>query len=465
MQYRLISDTGAGRLILFFAGWGMDERPFEGLTRPGYDIAVVWDYRDTLCDMSFTRRYSEICLVAWSLGVGVAATLGDTFDNKITKRIAINGTIRPVDEHLGIPPAIYLGTRNGLNERNLTKFYRRMCLSRTDFATFDARRPRRDIEELKHELDAVHHLTSTATRLQTAWDLAIVSESDAIFPPDNQLAAWHTLGVPVRRIGEGHLPDFQRLLDSEIIDKDLMRDNFATRRPTYDGDSPAQQEICCRMARLIADMVPADYTGNILEIGSGSGLLTRRLMAACPQAHFDLWDISGLPPAGLPDGIRYDFASVDAETAIAEAAPGSHRYIFSASTMQWFNSPQRFFENCARALAADGMMLISTFLPDNLMEMSRISGKKLPLYEAGVLLSLASRHFKVLRSEDFRLTLRFITPLEAMRHLRNTGVNSLGRTSGEPVNTRRLLDEWPRDTDGLYPLTYHPFIMLLKKNV
>lgn len=33
-------------LILLFAGWGMSPAPFAGLTRSGYDIAVVWDYRD-----------------------------------------------------------------------------------------------------------------------------------------------------------------------------------------------------------------------------------------------------------------------------------------------------------------------------------------------------------------------------------------------------------------------------------
>lgn len=30
-------------LILLFAGWGMSQAPFAGLTRSGYDIAVVWD--------------------------------------------------------------------------------------------------------------------------------------------------------------------------------------------------------------------------------------------------------------------------------------------------------------------------------------------------------------------------------------------------------------------------------------
>ena len=37
---------GTSRLILLFAGWGMSPRPLDDVSMPGYDVAVVWDYRD-----------------------------------------------------------------------------------------------------------------------------------------------------------------------------------------------------------------------------------------------------------------------------------------------------------------------------------------------------------------------------------------------------------------------------------
>ena len=73
MKLQYVSRTGAARLILIYAGWAMDAAPFEGLRRPGYDIAVVWDYREFQLDWSFATPYSEVCVVAWSLGVYAAA--------------------------------------------------------------------------------------------------------------------------------------------------------------------------------------------------------------------------------------------------------------------------------------------------------------------------------------------------------------------------------------------------------
>lgn len=68
MEYEFVSQSGAPRLILIYAGWAMDAGVFRGLRRPGYDIAVVWDYRNFVIDWSFASSYCEICIVAWSLG-------------------------------------------------------------------------------------------------------------------------------------------------------------------------------------------------------------------------------------------------------------------------------------------------------------------------------------------------------------------------------------------------------------
>ena len=73
MKHELVSYNGSTRLIIIFAGWAMDARPFRHLKRPGYDIAVVWDYRSMCIDWSFCKPYTEICVVAWSLGVYASA--------------------------------------------------------------------------------------------------------------------------------------------------------------------------------------------------------------------------------------------------------------------------------------------------------------------------------------------------------------------------------------------------------
>ena len=70
MQYRLVeSSPGNRRLLLLYAGWAMDSRPFSSLSYPGYDVAVVWDYTDLESPLPISDDYCEICLIAWSYGV------------------------------------------------------------------------------------------------------------------------------------------------------------------------------------------------------------------------------------------------------------------------------------------------------------------------------------------------------------------------------------------------------------
>ena len=52
----------------------------------------------------------------------------------------------------GIPDDVFDGTLAGLDERNLTKFYRRVAGSRAAFESFSAKMPRRSVAELKEEL-------------------------------------------------------------------------------------------------------------------------------------------------------------------------------------------------------------------------------------------------------------------------------------------------------------------------
>lgn len=462
MQYRLTSSTGAPRLILIFAGWGMDATPFESLCRPGYDIMVVWDYRSYHIDWSVVEGYGEICLVAWSMGVFAASQTIQAIDYKITRRIAVNGTLTPVDDLRGIPEAVYYGTHAGLDERNLTKFYRRMCGSREVYAAFDAVRPRRDIDGLRDELAAVAERTILNTMAPVRWDKAIVGRADAIFPPVNQRRAWQAAGVPVEVTDDAHIVDFAALLLHEFVDKSTMTGRFERGHSTYEANAPVQAEVVARMADMLTAACGRDLRGcrgPVLEVGSGSGSLSRRIRAMAPEASLQLWDISGEMPAALDGAPRTSFRRCDAELEIARVKPASFDYIVSASTIQWFNSPDRFLAMCSRALAPGGILLLSTFTRGNLAEISAITGSSLPVPDAAGWHDMAARHFEVLDSCAYERDLDFATPLDVLRHLKLTGVNSLGGTA----DVHALLRRYPMRLDARYHLTYRPMIMLLAK--
>ncbi|MDE6134788.1 MAG: DUF452 family protein, partial [Muribaculaceae bacterium] len=334
MKHRFISRDSGRRLIIIFTGWGMDWRPLQGLRRHGYDIAVVWDYRNCEFDTTFANGYSEICVVAWSLGVHAAAmTLGD-LRPKVTKMIAVNGTMSPVDDSRGIPCAIFRGTLEGLDERNLTKFRRRMAGSREAFECFSSHCPERGLEELREEL-ACFLSREPASAL---WDLAIIGRNDAIFPPANQAHAWE--GTATETTGDAHLPDFQSILDRHIIDKELMAERFLEGRQTYDTAATVQHEIIDRMLSLVETEGIELAGANVLEVGCGTGLLSRHLHSLIGErGKLEMWDMVGDTP--LAD-TRRTFRRGDAELMAPRLESNAYDMIISASTIQWFHSPGRF---------------------------------------------------------------------------------------------------------------------------
>lgn len=171
--------AGHNSLLLFFTGWGMDNRATDSLSTERYDICTCFDYTDlTTSETERWKEYSEIVVVGWSMGVWAAERVLQGRGLKITKSIAINGTSTPVDDNFGIPVSIAKGTCEGLTENSFRKFIRRVG------GNFEHRE---DIVALKIELERIIDSLPTA---DFHWDKAIVSRNDAIFPPDNMLRFW-----------------------------------------------------------------------------------------------------------------------------------------------------------------------------------------------------------------------------------------------------------------------------------
>lgn len=197
------------RLLLFFAGWGADETPFKAYRPVGSDFMVCYDYRTLDFDTHGLDGYKEVIVVGWSMGVWAASQVVPQLSLPVAASIAVNGTPYPIDEHLGIPPAIYQGTLDGLTGASLHKFLRRMCANGVAFKAFLEVTPRRPLEELKDELVEIqkhYELQATpATALNTLhWQQAIVGSNDRIIPPANQLQAWKELGTTARQTEDAH---------------------------------------------------------------------------------------------------------------------------------------------------------------------------------------------------------------------------------------------------------------------
>ncbi|MCF6176922.1 MAG: DUF452 family protein [Victivallaceae bacterium] len=185
MQFNWLNRQNRATLILFFNGWGMDASAVSSLSCDGFDLLEINDYT-TSTPLPALQEYDQTILIAWSLGVFTAAQCAIKPD----LAIAINGTLRPINETFGIPPEIFQGTIDNWHERGRNKFNRRMCGDRETLAHFNASPPCRTIEAQQKELMAIRDTVKTHPEPTNIFDVAMISSGDRIMPPTAQTAYW-----------------------------------------------------------------------------------------------------------------------------------------------------------------------------------------------------------------------------------------------------------------------------------
>ncbi len=209
MKTTFLQQKQSDRLLLFFHGWGMDPGLFQHLEQAGFDVLVAWDYRQ-LTPLPSLSQYREIRLLAWSLGVWVAAV---TELPQLSQAIAVNGTLQPIDPEFGIQPEIFQGTiDHWLDEQARERFQQRVIGPVA--AGKQARRPatsgsgllRQPIDQ-RDELIALQHHISKRPAAENIYHGALISGRDRIFSPLIQRRFWKKLGIPFTECPEAaHFP-------------------------------------------------------------------------------------------------------------------------------------------------------------------------------------------------------------------------------------------------------------------
>ncbi|MDE6485553.1 MAG: DUF452 family protein [Duncaniella sp.] len=453
MKHHFTSRLNNPRLIIVFLGWAMDYRPFEALCADGYDVMVVWDYRTVDLEAELTDGYEEIVIVAWSFGVPAAALfIAGNPSLPVTSRIAVNGTQHPVDNTRGIPEEIFTATLENLSADSLPRFYRRVAGSGASYRSFMNCKPQRDIEELREELAII------ASRKPAVidWDTAYAGRNDLIIPPDNQLAAWHDEASRIIEVPTSHLPDFSLIISDVVTDKALVAERFGKAMESYDNNAQVQHEVVRRLVEMwnpAADMHP-----DVIEIGCGTGFSTRSYLERITPASLELWDMVISP--SLPESAVK--VECDAEARLFHTPGCSADIIFTSSTVQWFNSLPAFFRNVSGILRPGGLLVMSTYGPDNFRELHAVLGTESGYPSKEDIAAMLPPSLKVEAMSDGKIVMTFNDTAEMLRHIRSTGVNALSRTVSA-ASTRSLMRDYPRNAAGKVELTYDPIYFIIKK--
>ena len=195
MKHFWLNKTNTNKkLIIFFNGWGMDEKIISHLECEDYDVVVLYEYNDLELDIQSLNlsQYTEKHIIAWSMGVMVATLFNF---GEIKTATAICGTPFAINNEYGIPERIYNLTIKGFSETSSKKFMGRMFIEKPNIDTFSDRTFDSKLSELKKMLEYKPNTEFNFTK-------AIVGTDDKIIPTKNQLNYWDN---PIT-INSGHCP-------------------------------------------------------------------------------------------------------------------------------------------------------------------------------------------------------------------------------------------------------------------
>ena len=146
-----------------------------------------------------------------------------------------------------------------------------------------------------------------------------------------------------------------------------IQQRFSAAATTYDAHARVQNAVAAKLVRLIP---PSDSVAHILEVGCGTGALTRHLLGSFPDATIDAIDIS---PKMIETASRSFSAAPTIHWHVADARSfhGAHRYelITSNCALHWLDPLLEGLHNLAQRLKSGGQFTFSIMLDGTLLEL------------------------------------------------------------------------------------------------
>lgn len=246
---------------------------------------------------------------------------------------------------------------------------------------------------------------------------------------------------------------------------DKVGATFARHYARYDTHAVVQRSIAEQLDAALGTHCARHTVHRALEIGIGTGFLTRLVTARYPAAE---WYFNDLTPAAfdwIPAGLR----QASTLPGDAEAIPYPNRLdlIASASALQWFDNLPGFFTKARGVMHPGAILAIATFTEGHFAELARLTESPLQYPTTQQLAAMArDAGLTLLHTSACTQTLTFPSARDLLTHLRCTGVNGRSaaaiRTSAQ-LNCfeTRYRQACPSPNNEL-PLTYMAAILIAK---
>ncbi len=208
MNIQYLKRSDKEELIIFFSGWGIESYSFLNIPSKS-SILFISDYSklDNINTINnYSANYKKITVISWSFGVLIYSIIKEELKFKSESEIAINGTLKPIDDRYGIPEKIFDKTLINLNQISINQFYSNMFNNEADSLRFLSNNTSRDLNSLNNELSKLKNYANNHSNITNNFNKVIISKQDKIIRFQNQLRFWDQRCKNISIIDSGHFP-------------------------------------------------------------------------------------------------------------------------------------------------------------------------------------------------------------------------------------------------------------------
>ena len=233
------------------------------------------------------------------------------------------------------------------------------------------------------------------------------------------------------------------------MNKELIKNRFQKNLKTYDKNASVQK----KMADKLLKMLNRKNFDNVLEIGCGTGILTKSAISNLVYEKYTAIDIVNCEKYIKEISENINFIEQDAEDYIKNNNV-KYDLILSNAALQWVNNFPDFIHLLVSNLNPNGILLFTTFGTENFREISFALDKSLKYYSLSQLKDMFSE-YQPLIEEEIRI-LAFKTPKDVLKHISLTGVNAIEQAFWTKSKLREFENIFNNISSNSPTLTYNP---------
>ncbi|EIX1325383.1 malonyl-ACP O-methyltransferase BioC [Campylobacter jejuni] len=219
----------------------------------------------------------------------------------------------------------------------------------------------------------------------------------------------------------------------------------------YEKHAKVQDFMGLKLCEILKDLKISHFE-KVFEFGCGRGELSKKLQNFITFDEYLKNDILDFKENS--NILIFDMNEISKQ----DLSKKKFDLIVSNATLQWLDLKQ-IIPSLRDMLNQNGILLLSTFAKQNLKEIKQSTGFGLNYFSLNELEQIFKIYFNEVKITQELVELSFDNALDVFRHLKLSGVNSLGFY---PLN-KGFLKEFEEKFQN--KLTYHPVFILCKNDI